>query len=123
MTSNDEEHELEDPTFLSETSGRQENDSGDSITLPEGANDMATPKMISTFQFPSYDRLRVDWCKNWASNCGKPAADLFCRLMGYQRSTSFRIQRKHGGPTNVLDHDGMVCWAPFCDSFQYIDCF
>ena len=112
-TSFDEDKELEDPTSLSETSGDDE----------EVAKDIATPRTTSRFDFPSYKERRVDWCKNWASNCGKPAADLFCRNMGYQRSTSFMIQNNHGGPTNVLGHDGMVCWAPFCDSFRYINCF
>jgi hypothetical protein len=38
---------------------------------------------------PMYPKFYVDNCKGFGSDCGKPAADEFCRQSGYSRAKSF----------------------------------
>ena len=35
------------------------------------------------FSYPTIKGHRLDWCKHWGRECGKPAADLFCLESGY----------------------------------------
>ena len=56
--------------------------------------------------------MRVDWCLNWAANCGKPAAEAFCQARGFRQATSFQSQQT-GGPTWVAG-DRKICLQPAC---------
>jgi hypothetical protein len=38
---------------------------------------------------PKYKGLSVDWCARFEQDCGQPAADAFCKTVGYARATSF----------------------------------
>jgi len=72
-----------------------------------------------TIYKPKYKKDRLDWCKNWASDCGKPAADAYCKYLGYKRSSRFEIDIDVGYTRLIT---GSVCDAGFCDSFKYIRC-
>lgn len=37
------------------------------------------------FQNPMINGYPLDLCKEWASNCGKPATDAFCKLKAFQK--------------------------------------
>src|SRR6056297_1672361 len=43
----------------------------------------------SEFHEPMVDGHRLDWCREWAANCGKPAADAFCRAQGFDRAAFY----------------------------------
>jgi hypothetical protein len=43
-----------------------------------------------TFHRPTLKGARVDWCLTWAQNCGKAAADNFCRTVGYASAKSWK---------------------------------
>jgi hypothetical protein len=65
--------------------------------------------------------LRLDWCLNWATDCGKPVADTFCKRKGFsQGAASFEIAADIG--STRLIGTGAVCDQPFCDGFAHITC-
>lgn len=64
---------------------------------------------------------RLDWCLTWGSNCGKPAADEFCRRNNFQTSIGFAPDPGIGF-TRVLQDNRMVCNGEPCDGFLYIVC-
>lgn len=76
------------------------------------------------FNSPSVRGVRLDWCKHWASACGKPAADLFCKEQGFTNSTRFSIDPNIGqrGVATLVFGDGRLCKAPTCSGFRTITC-
>ncbi len=81
-----------------------------------------TPQQ-QTFNHPSIGGNRLDWCREWAQNCGKPAADAFCRQAGFQRSSNFSQDPDIGAAqaTQVIG-TGQICNQNFCDGFRRITC-
>ena len=76
-----------------------------------------------TFFKPKYHGNRLDWCVNWASGCGKPAADKYCEVKGYSHSIVFVKANNIGQskPTRLIG-TGAVCDQGFCDGFKRIRC-
>lgn len=72
------------------------------------------------FKNPKAGGVALDWCETWATNCGKPAADYFCRAKGYKKSVSFS-KKNDIGYTKILKTN-QVCNSPGCDSFKFITC-
>jgi hypothetical protein len=63
----------------------------------------------------------VDYCLHWAAECGKPAADQYCRMSGYPDG-AVHFQKAHMRPTWVLG-DNKACSAPNdCIAFTSIQC-
>jgi hypothetical protein len=75
------------------------------------------------FYTPALAGNRVDWCLHWGSSCGAPAANEFCRRVGYGHASAFSKANNIGShsPTIVLG-SGAVCNQPQCDGFQNITC-
>jgi hypothetical protein len=69
---------------------------------------------------------RLDWCRDWEANCGKPAADLFCQDHHFPRGAlRFEIDRHVGQRTVPINGYGaQVCdnTKRNCDSFKVIEC-
>ncbi|MCP4319300.1 MAG: hypothetical protein GY789_25775 [Hyphomicrobiales bacterium] len=90
------------------------------------------PKMITVvvnknttrFRYPQVNNVRLDWCRNWGSNCGEPAANLFCQDMGFARANRFVIDDTTGkkGIPSLVFGDGRVCNARYCNAFKLIAC-
>ncbi|MDP3937075.1 MAG: PAN domain-containing protein [Deltaproteobacteria bacterium] len=76
-----------------------------------------------TYNQPTFNNYRVDWCLNWGANCGGPAATEFCHRMGYSQATAWTQAQNIGSfsPTLLLG-DGAVCNQPGCDGFDSITC-
>lgn len=76
------------------------------------------------FNLPMVRGYAVNWCKHQGRDCGKPAADLFCNEMGYQRATSFTHDQRSGarGVDSLIFGDGMLCQGTQCQSFGAITC-
>jgi hypothetical protein len=72
-----------------------------------------------TFRHPQVEGVFVDWCLNWSADCGKPAADRFCQMNGFNEVNRFEVARQIG-KTRVLG-TGQEC-GPTCDGFAYIEC-
>jgi hypothetical protein len=73
------------------------------------------------FSNPKYKSLALDWCKSWANDCGKPAADAWCLKQGYESSSNFQIAEDIGEPTRIVTSN-QICDEPGCDSFTKITC-
>ena len=63
--------------------------------------------------------LPLDWCRVWANDCGKGAADVFCRQEGHQGAARF-VRYDGATKTWVID-DKKECDGP-CASFKSIVC-
>lgn len=74
----------------------------------------------ATFKKPKFKGKRLDWCREWSTNCGKPAADAFCENKGYSKATDFSIAEDIGN-TRIIS-TGETCEEPFCDGFKSITC-
>lgn len=79
-----------------------------------------TTQAQQRFDRPSVDGVRIDWCLTWGAECGKPAADRFCRDRGLPQATRFDIARAVG-PTRILG-SGQPCNDKRCDGFAFIEC-
>ena len=81
-------------------------------------------RTMKTFRYPRINGYRLDWCRIWGQDCGKGAADAFCRKMGFKKAMSFEEDYDIGAksPTYVMD-SGKICNQGFCDGFKYITCF
>ncbi len=77
-----------------------------------------------TFVAPSVRGVRLDWCAHFGRDCGKPAADLFCREMQFDQATNFAIEPNVGarGVPTLVFGDGALCQAPQCSGFRSITC-
>ncbi len=73
-----------------------------------------------TFRLPKLDGAYVHYCLSLKQNCGRPAADKFCQLKGFHKTTAYKRFVK-AGHTRVLG-TGKVCSGPKCDGFQFIRC-
>jgi hypothetical protein len=73
------------------------------------------------FPHPTYKGKLLDWCLNWAADCGKPAADKFCTSQGYDNSSGFTQMAPATGPTRLIG-TSQVCDDPGCTSFTVIQC-
>ena len=75
------------------------------------------------FSNPMLKNRRVDICLHWGVECGKPAADAFCRAKNYASAAEWTVAENIGAqsPTLVLGDD-KVCSDPSCDGFALIRC-
>lgn len=64
---------------------------------------------------------RLDWCREWASNCGEPAADAFCKQMDYGHALGFTMEEEPPLRTAVISSK-QLCTGPGCNSFRSIVC-
>ncbi len=62
----------------------------------------------------------VDWCLHWGAECGKPAADQYCRLSGYPAGAA-NFTTAYMFPTWVLG-DNKPCNINQCAGFSMIQC-
>lgn len=77
-----------------------------------------------TFRFnnPKYRGKPLDWCLLLGGvQCGKPVADLYCEIKGYDRASDF-AQVSNVGVCTTLIGDKQVYCGKDASSFQYISC-
>jgi hypothetical protein len=73
---------------------------------------------VRNFFSPLLEGARLDACLS-GGECGKPAADAFCKAQGYDKALIF--QREDFQSTRVLD-SGATC-STSCTAFRQIKCF
>jgi hypothetical protein len=95
-------------------------DTGILQTLPQGGAAVITKPQGQDFINPEINGNGVDFCLNWATNCGKPAADAFCRSHGFAESGGFTYLENRP-PTFVIG-DLKICNQPGCTRFTQIYC-
>lgn len=78
---------------------------------------------VVTIVQPRYNGYRLDWCQTFGTNCGAPAADLYCRKLGYAGLHSFAFQGPITQQTMTVGNNA-VCDPRFhrCDSFGWVRC-
>jgi hypothetical protein len=75
-------------------------------------------KEVRSFFAPEVKGARIDACLDGGA-CGKPAADAFCRVQGYDRAMIF--QRESHASTMSID-SGKLC-SGSCTAFRQVKCF
>ena len=75
---------------------------------------------VRNFFAPEVDGRRLDSCLTGGQDCGKPAADAFCKVQGFESALLF--QRESVAGTIRLANGGL-CTGPSCNSFKQIKCY
>lgn len=83
-------------------------------------NDGTVTYFSPELKVSSGDRIQLDWCRQWATDCGQPAADAFCKVMGQARALRFAARPKVG--LTVIVSDRRICNAPSCTGFEQVVC-
>lgn len=73
-------------------------------------------------KWPLKDTVRLDSCREWAANCGKPAADEFCRRLGFATSFHSQVDRKTGYSDTRIISSRRICTGRGCRGYQQISC-
>lgn len=66
------------------------------------------------------EMIKLDYCREWGSACGKPAADAYCQSLGHAASGRSEI-RNDIGRTAIISSKA-ICDDPACDGFKLIEC-
>ena len=85
---------------------------------------MRAEAATQTFPNPSARGVRLDWCAHWGRDCGKPAADLFCKDAGFDGAARFTEDPNIGarGIKTLVFGDGRLCTGAQCSGFRVITC-
>jgi hypothetical protein len=76
------------------------------------------------FAVPKVRGVRLDWCAHFGTDCGKAAADLFCKENGLGAANRFAIDENIGrqGVATLVFGDGRLCQGPTCSGFRFVTC-
>lgn len=72
------------------------------------------------FDNPTYKGHRIAWCYRWGSQCGKIAADAWCKFNKYSHAKTYKIAYNLG-KTLILG-DNRLCLHRTCAGFSKITC-
>ena len=72
------------------------------------------------FVVPRFHHFRIDWCYQNGKHCGERAAFAFCKQMGYEKTSSYRLQ-SHLAATQALGNQ-KLCFGD-CKGFSSIVCY
>ena len=84
---------------------------------PNGAVSYSLPSVA----LPGGNRILLDACRDWATNCGEPAADAFCKSVGKAKATEFTL-KPNARLTVVLSSKKVCNGATGCTGFAKIAC-
>jgi len=71
------------------------------------------------FDNPRINGAIVDWCRTWATDCGKGGADHYCVRRGYSHASYWATF--HPGRTWVMGSN-QFCNGGFCQGFSVVVC-
>lgn len=75
---------------------------------------------VRTYFSPEIDGFRASLCLADGQTCGKPAADAWCRIQGWESALIF--QRDQTPLTTRIVDSGELCSGPACVAFRQIKC-
>ncbi len=73
----------------------------------------------SGFRYPRSHGAIVDWCAEWAHDCGSAGATQFCQARGFDRARSWEVF--HPGHTFVIGSH-QYCTGDACKGFSFVRC-
>ncbi len=82
--------------------------------------DIIEPQAASIIDKPEVDGTAIDICREWGANCGKPAADAWCKAHDYGDSVSHEV--KQDSPPSRIISSGKLCEEKHCDRIISIAC-
>lgn len=91
-----------------------------SVMVKQGGANGTVTYFSPTLKLPGGDGVRLDWCREWANDCGAPAADAFCKSQGKGKAAGFAAQANVG--LTVVISSRQICNAPGCTAFASIEC-
>lgn len=74
------------------------------------------------FLFPRYANKYLDYCLTWGRQCGRPAADKFCRDRNYGHAKAYRVSASGQFIPTYVPQSNQTCNAPNCHAFKSITC-
>lgn len=84
------------------------------------------PAGSKRFDSPTYAGIALDWCLEWETVCGQPAADYWCTLQGYTHAQELGgpVRLTEGEVATVLPKSNATCSPAIhqCDTFSYVVC-
>ncbi|MBK6744560.1 MAG: hypothetical protein IPG66_16990 [Hydrogenophilales bacterium] len=86
--------------------------------VDEASDNAASAKRI--FSPAEIDGIALDLCAGWGWNCGIPAADAFCKSMGFDFALSYDT-RLDTPPTRIIS-TGELCQEATCDRIASVTC-
>ncbi len=66
------------------------------------------------------ETVRLDWCREWGANCGRPVAEAYCKAKGFafvDKFSSAGITKRTG-----IISTGEICAGDLCTGFREISC-
>ncbi|TFJ79914.1 hypothetical protein NSK_008722 [Nannochloropsis salina CCMP1776] len=116
--------EFEDGEVVNIEGGEDDRGPGvDSGALP--------PAATETWRMPRVSDVRLDWCSAFDKDakgpaaylgCGQPAADAFCRSVGYASASNFKKDEQIEDETMFIDQRTLNTHTPKKDAFRFITC-
>jgi hypothetical protein len=81
-------------------------------------------KEEQVFTKPKLFDRRLDWCLNWGAECGRPAADNWCKRKLFTGARDFEADPNIGrSEQTLLSGSNQVCNQSFCTGFKFITCY
>jgi hypothetical protein len=78
---------------------------------------------VRNFFSPQVEDARLGFCLQSSDECGKPVADAFCQVNGFEEAVLFQREEVRGGILATMYPDtGARCDAETCTSFHQIKC-
>lgn len=76
-------------------------------TPPPSPPPPPAPPSTLVFNNPTVNGIPLDHCLNYAKNCGKPAADAYCRSQGFSTATTYTEGANI--TKTIVPTDGLIC--------------
>ncbi|HON78359.1 MAG TPA: hypothetical protein PK544_07705 [Spirochaetota bacterium] len=86
----------------------------------ENLKDAAIMASGTRYDRPMINGIRLDWCRDYATDCGDKAADIFCQSKGHSRSLKWETE--DGGGRTIIISDNEICRGSHCTAFKYVIC-
>jgi len=82
-----------------------------------------TAPRAAEYSSPTYRGYHLDWCFIFEKQCGKPAADAFCRMNGQGQAVRWEKLNSPGFRTMTIGQNS-ICdpSSHVCDTFSFIEC-
>lgn len=79
--------------------------------------------LAGRYNQPMYRGYHLDWCRIFENDCGRGAADAFCRYNKQGPAANWSLWRNPGFKTMTIGQNSICDPSSHgCDSFEFIEC-